>query len=100
MPHISGSMQLLCVPAPLECVFSDAAADAWAVQEAFANLSAALTGLPKSQEHKDAIAASQRRRITASHILKAVESVHSQQQEASPVSSSGYPFPAFQALPS
>ena len=55
-----------------------------------AKLSAALTGVPKTQEHKDAIAATQRRRQMAASILRAVEDVHSQQQASLPASAAGY----------
>ena len=62
------------------------------LQETAAKLSSALTGKPKTQEHRDAIAAAARRRSAAASILRAVEDVHSQQQASSPVSSTGYAF--------
>ena len=70
------------------------------VQEASAKVSAALTGRPKTQEHKDAIAASQRRRLAATSILRAVEDVHSQQHASSPGSGAGYaPVSELYAMP-
>lgn len=50
------------------------------LQETAARLSAALSGLPKSAEHREAISVAQRRRITVTGILRAVESVHSAEQ--------------------
>jgi NUMOD3 motif len=44
--------------------------------ETAALLSAALAGRPKTQEHRDSIAASQRRRHAAARVLQAVEDVH------------------------
>ncbi len=60
------------------------------VQETSAKVASALSGRLLTQEHKDAIAASQRRRLTATSILRAVEDVHSQQHASSPGSGAGY----------
>ena len=53
-------------------------------------MASALSGRLLTQEHKDAIAASQRRRLAAASILRAVEDVHSQQHASSPGSGAGY----------
>lgn len=53
--------------------------------EAAATVSAKLTGVPKTAEHKAAIAATQRRRHAAVRVLRAVEAVY----EASPDNGSG-----------
>ena len=59
------------------------------LQEAAAKVSSARLGVPKTQAHKDAIAASQRRRAAAASILQAVESVHSQQPASAPAPGAG-----------
>ena len=59
------------------------------LQEAAAKISSAQLGVPKTQAHKDAIAASQRRRAAAASILQAVESVHSQQPASAPAAGTG-----------
>lgn len=59
------------------------------MQETSAKVASALSGRQLTQEHKDAIAASQRRRLTATSILRAVEDVHSQQHASSPGSGAG-----------
>ena len=59
------------------------------VQEAAAKISSARLGVPKTQAHKDAIAASQRRRAAAASILQAVESVHSAQPASAPAVGAG-----------
>lgn len=82
-------MHGLALPLTLVIMLSNALL---CLQETAAKLSSALTGKPKTQEHRDAIAAAARRRSAAASILRAVEDVHSQQQASSPVSSTGYAF--------
>jgi hypothetical protein len=50
------------------------------IQETIKLLSERQTGVPKTEEHKQAISAAKRRHYLISSILEAVESVHSQEE--------------------